>query len=163
MGVTGAGSDEIEDGTHAGVVVGRTFSTWRGSTSVEGEITTSVTRGDIPGFFDSQGSVDVDWGHTLWGVHLTYRSPWRLYLKARYGFAMTRVNFAVSSNVGLPEDETDYTLADMFGLGLGTNLGDAWKLEIEAVDIQDITIRDARGFRITGFITLFSLNVVRSF
>lgn len=107
-----------------------------GTLSLEGEATTTVDEGDVSKaeFFSGQWSVDTV------GLWLAYRSPQRIFGKARIG--LNYINSEIS-NAG--RDFSDSSAGLSFGLGGGWWVNDRVSLEAEYTYESELSLVDDDG------------------
>ena len=117
----------LGNATNVGAVMG--FPLQNPSTSIEAELTTTVTKGDVD--FSSS-----EWDVTTLAGYFVYRTPQSTYVKLKGGLLYEDVT--IDSFYGYSASGTDTGLS--LGAGIGFDLGNAGKLEIEATIIEsDIT------------------------
>nr|WP_010131717.1 outer membrane beta-barrel protein [Microbulbifer agarilyticus] len=109
---------------NAGARVGRTWSSGWG---VEGEATTSLSKGSYD--FDTfYGSRTVDYSITTVALYGTYRSQGDIYFKGRLGVLNESVDFGGSS-----ASEAGLSL----GLGAGFNVSESMNFEAEYTLVEE--------------------------
>lgn len=107
----------ISDPSNVGVVVGYDLGVGLGDLALEGEITKTISSGDLLGF-----DVDVD----TQALYLAFRTAGPIYFKAKGGFLNEEVSIG-------PISESDSGVS--YGIGLGFGIGVA-QLELELTTIE---------------------------
>ncbi len=108
----------VSDTTNVGVMVGYGLGVGVGDLALEGEITTTVDKGDFLGF-----DVEVD----TQALYLAFRTAGPIYFKVKGGFVNEKVTIGSIS-------ETDTGVS--YGIGLGFGIGIA-QLELEVTTIEE--------------------------
>lgn len=112
----------LDTAWNAGVLLGR--EVWRSkssSLSVEGEGTFTVIDGGLNG-----NNATADWRMHTANLWLAYRTDWVVYPVAKLGLGFGWFSIGQS-----PGDNTDSDTGLDVSLGLGTSLGNNWRVEAE--------------------------------
>jgi outer membrane immunogenic protein len=109
----------LDDSSNLALVVGYDFmSTPNGAFGVEGEISTSISEGDIDG--------GGEWEADTWALYGTYRTEGPFYAKARLGYLHEDIKV---SGAGVAASGDDSGVA--YGLGVGWEFKRGSSLELE--------------------------------
>ncbi|HHH44739.1 MAG TPA: porin family protein [Gammaproteobacteria bacterium] len=141
VGIMDADANGFDDATNAGVLLGyEFFSKQQFYLSVEGELTTTVSDGDVK-IAGQKGDWDID----TRAAFLAARVGDTFYIKVRYGAAWSDVSVKVA---GFSASDSDSSVS--WGGALGWNITPEWALQ-------------ADGTRIDSDVNYWSLGVLYRF
>ena len=129
IGQVRTGKDGFDDANAAGLIVGYEFARpvgYDGKTSIEFEFMSS-SDGDVrPGSSFLPAGESGQWNAELTNVFFAYRTPGKIYFKAKLGGQRTKETLKITGD-SVDNDEVAFA----FGIGLGIKLAEWARLEIE--------------------------------
>lgn len=135
-GLMDADFDGFDDATNAGVLIGYDIFTKEiFSVSLEGELTTTVSDGDV-----DYGAATGDWDIDTQAAYLAARLGDRFYMKVRYGVARADISVDIS---GSSINDTDTN--GSWGGALGWMFNKNWGVQVDGtmIDVTDIAYWNA--------------------
>lgn len=135
-GLMDADFNGFDDATNAGVLIGYDVFTMKiFSVSLEGELTTTVSDGDV-----DFGAVTGDWDIDTQAAYLAARLGDKFYMKVRYGVARSDISVNISG-FSISESDTNGS----WGGALGWMFNKNWGAQVDGtmIDITDIAYWNA--------------------